>query len=112
MTITDLINRLNHAPVDFNTVIQVIDFEYHFIPTEFSNGDVINAANSNNGSCKIFSFGQIHGLSQQATLHAFGEFYTKDVLQNPTGDSHQNIRQFIKTGWPGIEFKRQALTKK
>jgi len=33
-------------------------------------------------------------------------------LKNPTGNDHQNIRNFIKSGWNGISFEGDALTKK
>lgn len=111
MTLTDLINRLNQAPFDFKKVIELIDSEYKFTPTPFKNGDTFNEANTNNGSCKIFAFARLNKLSPQATLHAFGEFYTKDVLENPSGTDHQNIRNFIKYGWDGIKFEGEALTK-
>ncbi|GAK84871.1 type III effector HopPmaJ [Vibrio ponticus] len=39
----------------------------------------------------------------------FGDFYRKDVLGNPDGDDHQNIRNFIAHGWNGIKFEGQAL---
>ncbi len=110
--VTQLIQQLNQAPVDFKKVIEVIENYYSFTPTEFKNGQIINAANSNNGSCKIFAFGQLNQLSEQATLNAFGQFYTQDVLQNPDGDDHQNIRNFMHSGWQGITFTQQALTPK
>lgn len=112
MTLNDLINHLNQAPTDFKTVIELIDSEYNFTPTAFKNGDIFNEANTNNGSCKIFAFGKLNNLSQQATLNAFGDFYTKDVLENPTGTDHQNIRNFIKYGWEGVKFEGEALIKK
>lgn len=112
MTLNDLINHLNQASVDFKTVIELIDSEYNFTPTAFKNGQTLNQANTNNGSCKIFAFGKLNNLSQQATLNAFGEFYTKDVLENPTATDHQNIRNFMQTGWQGIEFEGEALSKK
>ena len=112
MTLNDLINHLNQAPVDFKTVIELIDSEYNFTPTSFKNGQTLNQANTNNGSCKIFAFGKLNNLSQQATLNAFGDFYTKDVLENPTATDHQNIRNFMQTGWQGIEFEGEALSKK
>jgi len=65
-----------------------------------------------NGSCKIFSYAKLHQLSQQATLNAFGDFYTVDVLENPDSDEHANIRNFIKTGWEGIQFEGTALQPK
>lgn len=107
--INKLIQQLNNGAVDFNHVIKIIEKNYLFIPTEFSNGSTVNAENSNNGSCKIFAFGLKNKLSQQATLNAFGDFYTLEVLQHPDGKDHQNIRNFMQTGWKGIAFQKQAL---
>lgn len=112
MTLTQLIQQLEQQPVDFQQVMQVIDQEYSFTPTRFSNGPLINEADTNNGSCKIFAFGLHHQLSEQATLNAFGDFYTQDVLQNPEGSDHQNIRNFMKTGWANVQFDGQALVPK
>ncbi len=111
LTTDSLISALNAGAVDFNSVMQVIDSEYSFTPTRFVNGSQINEANSNNGSCKIFAFAKMHGLSTQATLNAFGDFYTVDVLQNPDNDDHQNIRNFMQQGWEGIKFDGDALKK-
>ena len=112
LTTSTLITALNKATVDFKTVIQVIDSEYVFTPTQFTNGAQINEADTNNGSCKIFAFAQLNGLSEQTTLNAFGDFYTVDVLQNPDKEDHQNIRNFMKSGWEGIKFSGEALIKK
>ena len=112
LNIDKLIKTLNSQAVDFKIVMQVIDENYDFTPTRFSNGNTQNEANTNNGSCKLFSFAQQHNLSQQATLNAFGDFYTIDVLQHPEKDDHQNIRNFIEFGWEGIQFEGRALTKK
>lgn len=112
MDVNQLTTMLNKSAVDFNEVIQVIDEHYHFTPCAFQNGDTHNEANTNNGSCKVFGFGKLHNLSQQATLNAFGLFYTKDVLQNSDGDDHQNIRNFMKTGWDGINFEDIPLKEK
>jgi len=110
-TTNTLINALNKDSVDFKSVIQVIDSEYEFTPTEFNNGELVNKENTNNGSCKIFSFAKLNNLSEQATLNAFGDYYTVDVLQNPDKEDHQNIRNFMQSGWSGIDFKGQALIK-
>ncbi|OED40335.1 hypothetical protein ACH42_16980 [Endozoicomonas sp. (ex Bugula neritina AB1)] len=78
----------------------------------FANGSVNNKAGRNEGSCKIFSFGLVHDLSEQAVLSCFGDFYRKDVLQNPDGERHANIRAFMESGWAGIQFECSALTDK
>lgn len=114
MELKNLLQRLNDAPdsVAFNDIIAVIDATCEFTPTTFRNGDQLNEAGKNNGSCKIFSFARLHQLSPQQTLHCFGDYYRKDVLGNPDGADHQNIRNFIKTGWAGIVFDGEALTPK
>ncbi len=108
--VTRLVSELNKNAVSFNKVIQVIEKHYSFTPSSFKNGQTHNEENTNNGSCKIFSFAQLNQLSEQATLNAFGTFYTQDVLQNPEGNDHQNIRNFMRFGWKGIQFEKQALT--
>jgi hypothetical protein len=30
-------------------------------------------------------------------------------LGDPSGTNHQNIRNFMKTGWNGIQFEGEAL---
>lgn len=102
----------NPEAIDFNQVIEYIDNQYDFTPTQFRNGNTENEAGQNNGSCKIFSFAKLHNLTKEETLHLFGDFYRKDVLQNPEGNDHQNIRNFINFGWEGIHFSGEALVKK
>jgi HopJ type III effector protein len=101
--------------VSFNETIIVITENYHYQPTEFFNGlndDVVtNPAGTNEGSCKIFAFAKQHHLDQQQTLNLFGDYYRIDVLQNPDGTSHQNIRNFIKYGWEGILFNGKPLAR-
>jgi HopJ type III effector protein len=109
-----LIDLLATSPntIEFNQVISHIDSSYHFTPTAFQNGDTYNAANQNNGSCKIFSFANLLKLTKEQTLQLFGDYYRKDVLQNLEGTDHQNIRNFMKFGWDGIKFEGEALTEK
>ncbi|QRV24411.1 HopJ type III effector protein [Marinomonas foliarum] len=109
-----LIEKIKSTPeqVQFKEVIDVIEREYDFTPTAFSNGTQNNAINENNGSCKIFSFASINQLAAAETLHLFGDFYRVDVLENPEASDHQNIRQFIENGWTGINFTAQALSHK
>ena len=108
------LNTLETAPdsISFNDTIAVIDANYDFIPSAFRNGELQNEAGQNNGSCKVFSFARLHHLTPQQTLHCFGSYYRDDVLKHPQGSDHQNIRNFIKTGWDGIVFEGNALTPK
>ncbi|MDO3423449.1 HopJ type III effector protein [Chryseobacterium sp. APV1] len=98
--------------IQFKDVISFIDEHYYFTPTKFTNGNTVNEANQNNGSCKIFSFAKLNDLSKEETLNLFGEFYREDVLKNPEGTDHQNIRNFIESGWEGISFEGNALSRK
>ena len=109
-----ILEQLEKSPetIIFKDIITYIDENYDFAPTKFTNGNTINEANQNNGSCKVFSFAQLKNLSKEQTLSLFGEFYREDVLNNPDGTDHQNIRNFMKFGWEGISFDGEALKKK
>ena len=98
--------------IAFSDTIAVIDAHYDFTPTAFCNGELQNQAGQNNGSCKVFSFARLHGLTRDQTLYCFGAYYRDDVLKHPEGTDHQNIRNFIKTGWEGISFDGNALSLK
>jgi hypothetical protein len=109
-----ILEQLEQSPetIEFNDVIAYIDSNYDFTPTEFRNGNTVNEAGQNNGSCKVFSFAKVNNLSKENTLSLFGAFYREDVLKNPEGTDHQNIRNFIEFGWDGIAFEGEALKKK
>lgn len=111
MTLEHLLTRLAEHPdtIEFAEVIALIDSHYDFTPSAFRNGDTNNEAGQNNGSCKIFAFAKLQGLDEAKTLACFGRYYHEDVLGNPEGDDHANIRNFIRYGWPGIEFDGTAL---
>lgn len=115
MSLTRFLQKTkNNETISFDETLIVITENYDYQPTLFSNGlkekKLINPPGSNEGSCKIFSFAQIHQLDQQQTLNLFGDFYRKDVLENPQGTEHQNIRNFMQFGWEGINFNKHALT--
>ncbi len=114
MELPAFLQRLEQSPgaVSFQETIALIDSMYDFTPAAFNNGGVHNAAGQNNGSCKILSFARMHSLPPEQTLHCFGDYYRKDVLGNPGGSDHQNIRNFMQTGWAGVAFEGQALTPK
>lgn len=101
---------LQQSDINFPDVMQVIADNYQYQATAFKNGDTYNEAGTNEGSCKLFAFAQMHGLDEAKTLALFGQFY-QDVLATPEGDDHANIRNFMKTGWAGIAFEGTPLTK-
>ncbi len=114
--LTTFLQQLQDAPqrIDFAQTMAIIAQYYEFTPTAFTNGEQHNAAGENNGSCQIFAFGQLHHLSDEQVLNCFGDYYRKDVLENPNASDHQNIRQFMINGWGGIDFQAtsQALSAK
>lgn len=99
------------STLQFNSTMEVIDTLYNFQATGFTNGSLRNEAGENNGSCKLFSFAKLHNFSEQQTLACFGEYY-RGVLATPNENDHQNIRNFMKTGWAGISFDAAALSEK
>jgi hypothetical protein len=108
----DLIKNLkNNQFVSFPETIAYIDENYTFTPTTFKNGNQMNNAGENNGSCKIFAFAQLHQLTKEETLSLFGDFY-QDVLNTPDDTDHQNIRNFMIFGWEGVHFEGVALRAK
>ena len=101
--------KLKPETITFSEGIDYIDTLYEFTPTRFSNGNTVNEAGQNNGSCKIFSFAKLHNLNKAQTLELFGDYYRRDVLENPGGSDHQNIRNFMEFGWQGISFEGVSL---
>lgn len=115
MPIQTLIVQIRQSPesIEFNDVISVINTHYDYNPVRFTNGIgddvVINDAGKNEGSCRIFAFAKLNNLNENETLACFGKFYREDVLMNPNGNDHANIRTFMRHGWTGIHFEDNAL---
>ncbi|MDG6097092.1 hypothetical protein EXU34_06520 [Alteromonas sp. ZYF713] len=109
-----LIEQLTNTPeqISFNDVIAFIDDNFAFTPTAFTNGKVENEANQNNGSCKLLALGQYLKLTNEQTLALFGSYYRDDVLGNPDGIDHANIRNFMQTGAEGVTFELFPLESK
>ena len=109
--IENFLNKVKSNPelITFQETIEIIESNYNFTPTTFKNGNQTNNAGENNGSCKIFTFAKMHQLEKNQTLALFGSYYFDDVLKNPDGNDHQNIRNFMDFGWDGISFEGEAL---
>ncbi|AJR05409.1 type III effector [Photobacterium gaetbulicola] len=110
-----LLAKLKSHPqtVSFTEVITIIEQNYTYQPTAFTNGlgndTLFNEAGTNEGSCRIFAFAKLNQLSEAETLACFGDYYRNDVLQHPDATDHQNIRHFMKYGWQGIQFDSPPL---
>ena len=99
------------ARMKFEDLIALIDDDYNYTPAGFTNGEVENTADENQGSAKLFCFAAIHQLTQLETLHCFGQYY-QDVLNTPESDSHGNIRNFMTYGWEGLKFESPVLDRR
>jgi hypothetical protein len=99
--------------VSFQDTMAAIEESYIYTPARFTNGvgttRLVNEAGTNEGSCRIFAFAKANRLSPEHTLALFGDYYWQDVLGNPDGSDHGNIRTFMKHGWPGIAFDSDPL---
>lgn len=113
MTLDLFIEKLKNTPenIVFADTTNTIDATYNFTPTAFKNGTLENGVGENSGSCKLFAFATLNNLTKEETLACFGEHY-KDVLEDENGTGHQNIRNFMKTGFNGLSFKGTPLTQK
>ena len=111
MKIDAFLTKLQSDPTQlmFADTMATIESNYSFTPTAFTNGNSHNAAEQNQGSCKLFAFAQLQQLSEKDALACFGQFYRDDVLTDPEGDNHQNIRNFMVNGWSGHTFSGEAL---
>ena len=96
----------------FEEFIAHCDEQYEDGLIEVKNGNVINKPNENHGSAKVLSYAALANFDKETTLKLWGQYY-RDVKANPNGDDHQNIRNFMKFGWDGVDFYNGiALTKK
>lgn len=99
------------AIVDFEELITLIDDNYQHTPAAFTNGDLENNSDENQSSAKLFCFAAMHHLNALETLHCFAQHY-RAVLDDPNGDSHPNIRNFMTYGWDGLKFASPVLKNK
>jgi hypothetical protein len=106
MRTEEFINKLKTTPknLEFSKTMAVIETNYEFTPTAFKNGVLQNNTGENSGSCKLFAFAKLQSFTKDETLAYFGQYYFEEVLKNPNGIGHQNIRNFMKTGFEGLIF--------
>lgn len=102
------LSSLEAGHASFDDTLALIDRYFEYQPASFRNGHLNNAAGENAGSCRVFALGRHCNLSEGDTLKLFAQHY-QQVLGDPAGDSHANIRQFISTGWSGITFESEPL---
>lgn len=105
MTIEELKNR------PFSEIITHIDEKFNHTPTAFINGALRNESDQNQGSAKVLFYAKIKQMSKEDTLKLFAEHY-EAVLNDANETSHQNIRNFMNSGFDGLVFEGVVLTEK
>jgi hypothetical protein len=95
----------------FADTLVFITAHYDYRPRAFRNGQQLNAAGQNEGSCKILGLALLEGFSDEEALLAFGEHY-RAVRASPAGSDHGNIRALMETGLAGVHFEQPPLTRK
>lgn len=104
--------EMNADQLTFEEVMEIIDEHYESQLLEFKNGDIINKQGENEGSAKLLSYAALSCMDKETTMKLWGQYY-REVLADPNGTSHQNIRNFMKYGWEGVPFENGiALTLK
>lgn len=97
---------------EFEETTSLVDSLFQVTPCAFRVGlgpfAVDNPIGTNTGALRVLALGKLLGLDKQTTLNLFGRHY-RDVLDNPHGDAHANIRAFIRDGWNGVEFSGEPL---
>ena len=108
---SEFLAQLAEDNFQFEVTIAFIEQNFNFTPSAFNNGGVLNTAEQNQGSCKIFALAQLLELSQQQALACFGQHY-RDVLATPEVDNHHNLRRVLKEGLGNITFDAFPLEQK
>jgi hypothetical protein len=111
MTPRDFLARLGTPEHVFADTLAFIEAHYSYQPSGFRNGSVENAADQNQGSCKVLAMALDLGLSDQQALHCFAEHY-QAVLADPEGSAHANIRALMAHGLAGVNFERPPLKRR
>ncbi|MFC3678595.1 HopJ type III effector protein [Bacterioplanoides pacificum] len=105
------LQQLHNDDHVFASTLEFIETWFDFTPSAFNNGEVVNAADQNQGSCKVFALAHQLELTQEQALRCFGEHY-RDVLATPDVDNHHNLRRLLKEGLSNIQFDQFPLAAK
>ncbi len=87
-----------------NSIFTLANLYHPPRPTAFSIGSVNNAADENQLSAQICHWAIEEGMRLEETLLLFGEHY-QQVLQNPDGTDHANIRALMEQGLEKVRFE-------
>lgn len=110
--ISEFKQQLKAGHIEFEDSLALIERCYEYTPCTFHNGlgasPIVNEAGQNEGSCRIFAFALLQGLSLEETLACFGRHY-QAVLAHPDASDHANIRRVMRDGLNGLHFLGTAL---
>ncbi|WP_263145234.1 HopJ type III effector protein [Pseudomonas sp. RIT-PI-AD] len=95
----------------FADTLAFIAEHYRYRPSAFRNGEVDNPAGQNEGSCKVLGLALLEGFELEEALLAFGEHY-RQVLKDPRGGDHANIRALMAHGLAGLRFEQAPLSRR
>lgn len=99
----DYADTVANSDVQMDDVIAVCDREFEYTDSSFSVGAVENKVGTNVKSSKILSFAYLTKMDTETALKCYGEVY-REVLVDPDGDSHGNIRALMKGGTECVKF--------
>lgn len=108
---SDFLNAIQSDDHQFSSTLDFIAEWFEFTPSAFMNGNVANAVDQNQGSCKVFALAQLLELTNEQALRCFGEHY-RDVVATPDVDNHHNLRRVLREGLENITFDQFPLTQK
>lgn len=107
----EFLTQLTQPDFQFETTLAFIEQHYNFTPSAFNNASVINSAEQNQGSCKVFALATLLPLSKDQALACFGQHY-RDVIATPNVDNHHNLRRVLQEGLDNITFDHFPLEQK
>ena len=84
MTVAELVQKIKTQAenIQFSEIIETVDANYNFTPTAFKNGETMNEANQNNGSCKVFSFAKNQrNLLKPSQLKLISSYYKLFIIK-------------------------------
>ncbi|MBT3727100.1 hypothetical protein HOG21_05480 [bacterium] len=88
----------------FDDFIAFVDKYFMLISTGFNNNGLKNNKFKNEGSLKVLAFAKYCKMTDVTEIAGLFKGYYKDVLKDPKGDNHQNIRHLINGSIYEVSF--------
>ena len=83
MNLNRFLQKLKDSPenIEFTDTMAVIDELYEFTETEFKNGNLLNKAGENSGSCKLFALVNVQPLKHGVNYKPVCWWFVKSVIR-------------------------------